>query len=91
MLDGWWLEGYDGLNGFAIGDLSEADDDDQADRRDAESLYRTLEEEIIPRFYDRDQDGIPRQWVAMMKHAIQTLVPAFSSDRMVAEYAERIY
>ena len=90
VLDGWWLEGFDGTNGFAIGGLSEANDD-EADRSDAASLYRTLEEEIISRFYDRAQDGVPRQWVAMMKRAIQTLVPAFSSDRMVAEYAERIY
>jgi starch phosphorylase len=90
VLDGWWLEGYDGNNGFAIGDLSELDDD-EADRRDAESMYRVLEEEIVPRFYDRDPDGIPRQWVRMMKRSIQTLVPAFSSDRMVAEYARRIY
>ena len=91
VLDGWWLEGYDTTNGFAIGDLSEAKDDDEADREDADSLYRTLEEEIIPRFYDRDRAGIPRRWVAMMKRAMQTLVPAFSSDRMVADYVERIY
>jgi len=91
VLDGWWLEGFDGTNGFAIGDLSEAGKDADADRQDAESLYRTLEEEIIPRFYDRDQNGIPRPWVAMMKRAIQTLVPAFSSDRMVADYVELIY
>jgi starch phosphorylase len=90
VLDGWWLEGYDGDNGFAIGDLTELDDD-EADRRDAESMYRVLEEEIVPCFYDRDPDGIPRQWVRMMKRSIQTLVPAFSSDRMVAEYARRIY
>jgi starch phosphorylase len=90
VLDGWWLEGYDGDNGFAIGDLSELADA-EADRRDAESMYRVLEEEIVPCFYDRDPDGIPRQWVRMMKRSIQTLVPAFSSDRMVAEYARRIY
>jgi len=54
-------------------------------------LYLTLEEEIIPRFYDRDGDDIPRGWIAMMKHSIETLVPAFDSDRMVAEYAARIY
>ncbi|HVS20488.1 MAG TPA: alpha-glucan family phosphorylase [Pyrinomonadaceae bacterium] len=90
VFDGWWLEGYDGQNGFAIGDLSELADD-EADRRDAESMYRVLEGEIVPRYYDRDADGIPRRWIAMMKRAIQTLVPAFNSDRMVAEYAERIY
>jgi starch phosphorylase len=90
VLDGWWLEGYDGSNGFAIGDLSELSDD-EADLQDAEAMYRILEEEMIPRFYDRDGDDIPRRWLAMMKRSIQTLVPAFNSDRMVAEYAERIY
>jgi glycogen phosphorylase len=90
VLDGWWMEGYDGENGFAIGDTSETESDG-TDARDAESLYQVLETEIVPRFYDRDAYGIPRSWIAMMKHSMKTLVPAFSSDRMVAEYAERIY
>ena len=90
VLDGWWLEGYDGDNGFAIGDLSEVSDD-EADATDAESMYRTLEQEIVPRFYERSGEGIPRRWVAMMKRSIQTLVPLFNSDRMVAEYVNRIY
>jgi starch phosphorylase len=90
VLDGWWLEGYDGDNGFAIGDLSELTPE-AADRGEAESMYRMLIEEVVPRYYDRDDQGIPRRWVAMMKRSIQTLVPLFSSDRMVAEYAERIY
>ena len=90
VLDGWWLEGYNSDNGFAIGDLS-GTSDAEADARDAESMYRTLEDEIIPRFYDRDANGIPHGWIAMMRRSIQTLVPCFSSDRMVAEYSERIY
>lgn len=90
VLDGWWLEGYDGDNGFAIGDLSELTPE-AADRSEAESMYRMLAEEVVPAYYDRDDQGIPRRWVAMMKRSIQTLVPLFSSDRMVAEYAERIY
>jgi len=90
VLDGWWLEGYDSDNGFAIGDLGELSDE-EADRRDAESAYRVLAEEVIARFYDRDKEGMPRRWIAMMKRSIQTLVPRFSSDRMVAEYVERIY
>jgi len=90
VLDGWWLEGYDGDNGFAIGDLTELTDD-EADRREAESFYRVLYEEVVSRFYEKDEQGIPRRWIAMMKRSIQTLVPLFSSDRMVAEYAERIY
>jgi len=90
VLDGWWLEGYDGDNGFAIGDLSELTPE-AADRNEAESMYAILTSEVVPRYYDRDGQDIPRRWVAMMKRSIQTLVPLFSSDRMVAEYAERIY
>jgi len=90
VLDGWWIEGYDGNNGFAIGNLG-GKEGNETDKADAESIYRVLEEEILPRFYDRDDEGIPRRWIAMMKHSIQTLVPNFDSDRMVAEYAERIY
>jgi starch phosphorylase len=90
VLDGWWLEAYDGDNGFAIGDLSELTPQ-AADRSEAESMYKVLTDEVVPRYYDRDDQNIPRRWVAMMKRSIQTLVPLFSSDRMVAEYAERIY
>ena len=90
VLDGWWLEAYDGDNGFAIGDLSKLTDE-EADRREAESMYTILTEEVAARYYDRDDQAIPRRWVAMMKRSIQTLVPLFSSDRMVAEYSERIY
>src|SRR5262249_9157123 len=90
VLDGWWREGYDGNNGFAIGDLTERSDA-ELDRSDAESMYRVLEQEIVPLFYERDEQGIPHRWIAMMKRSIQTLVPKFSSDRMVAEYVERIY
>jgi glycogen phosphorylase len=89
VLDGWWIEGYDGHNGFIVGNAAEAET--ETDATHAASLYLTLEEEIIPCFYDRDLNGIPRRWLAMMKHSIETLVPAFDSDRMVAEYAERIY
>jgi starch phosphorylase len=90
VLDGWWLEGYDGDNGFAIGDLSEVSDTEM-DQEDSESMYRVLAEEVVPRFYDRDENGLPLRWIAMMKRSIETLVPRFSSDRMVAEYVERIY
>jgi starch phosphorylase len=90
VLDGWWIEGYDGDNGFAIGDVSQLPDSEM-DRLDAESMYRVLAEEVIPRFYERDADGIPRRWIGMMKRSIEGLVPRFSSDRMVAEYCERIY
>jgi starch phosphorylase len=90
VLDGWWLEGYNGQNGFAISDVSEMTDE-EADRQDAASMFEVLESEVIQRFYERDAADIPRAWVAMMKSAVQTLAPAFNSDRMVAEYAEKIY
>jgi glycogen phosphorylase len=91
ILDGWWLEAYDGSNGFAIGGSIEAGETADVDDADAESLYRVLEEEVVPLYYTKDERGLPAKWIAMMKHAIKTLVPAFNSDRMVAEYAERIY
>ncbi len=89
VLDGWWLEGYDGSNGFAIGSGVESSND--VDASDAESLYRTLEQDVVPLYYDRDGEGLPRKWIWMMKRSITTLGPEFNSDRMVAEYARRIY
>jgi starch phosphorylase len=91
ILDGWWLEAYDGSNGFAIGNGDDATDVGLIDAGDAESLYRVLEEEVIPTYYDRDNSGLPYRWVAMMKHAIKTLAPRFNSDRMVEDYARKIY
>jgi glycogen phosphorylase len=90
VLDGWWLEGFDGTNGFAISDLSEVSEE-VADREDAASMYRVLEQEVIPQFYERDSEDLPRRWLALMKGSIRTLVPAFNSDRMVADYADKIY
>jgi glycogen phosphorylase len=91
ILDGWWIEGYGGANGFAIGDLSATEDTDKMDARDAESLYRVLEEEVVPLYYKRDAANMPHGWVEMMKRSIATLVPLFNSDRMVQEYATKIY
>ncbi|HEV7681479.1 MAG TPA: alpha-glucan family phosphorylase [Pyrinomonadaceae bacterium] len=90
-LDGWWLEGYDGTNGFAVGADTTAIVDDEVDASDAESLYRVLEQQVVPLYYDRDLDGLPHKWIAMMKNSIATLVPEFNSNRMVEEYARRIY
>jgi starch phosphorylase len=90
VLDGWWLEGYDGTNGFAIGNEIEATETADVDAGDAESLYRILEQEVVPLYYDQEK-GLPRKWIAMMKRSMATLVPEFNSDRMVAEYARRIY
>lgn len=91
ILDGWWPEGYDGTNGWAIGDMHVEGENHEEDLRDAESLYELLEKQVVPAYYERDERGIPRRWVAMMKRAIETLVPAFNSDRMVQEYAQKIY
>lgn len=90
ILDGWWLEGYDGTNGFAIGNGVDNGDTVVIDAADAESLYRTLEQEVVPLYYNRER-GLPRHWIAMMKRAIQTLAPQFNSTRMVEEYARKIY
>lgn len=95
ILDGWWMEGYDGANGFAVGGPAAAaksdSDSESVDALDAASLYEVLEQEVIPRYYDQDAEGLPRRWISMMKHAIETLVPEFNSDRMVRDYAEQIY
>lgn len=96
VLDGWWCEGYQakdgkGYNGWAIGQDLSSGDQAQQDARDAASLYRLLEEDIIPLYYDRGTDGIPHGWVAMMKASIQTCAPRFNSDRMVAEYVTTMY
>jgi glucan phosphorylase len=91
VLDGWWIEGYDGTNGFAIGDTVEGNESAEVDESDAQSLYRALEDVVVPLYYERDAEGIPRRWVQMMKRSIETLVPAFNSDRMVEEYVREIY
>jgi starch phosphorylase len=91
ILDGWWAEAYDGLNGFAIGDSTVHVLVDEQDKRDAESLYQTLEKEVIPLYYDRDEQGVPRGWVYRMKRAIQTLGWRFNTDRMVMDYTRECY
>jgi starch phosphorylase len=91
ILDGWWPEGHDGTNGWAIGDMEIEGEAHDENSRDAESFYQLLEEEVVPAYYERDERGVPHRWVKMMKRTIETLVPAFNSDRMVQEYAQKIY
>lgn len=92
VLDGWWREGYNGSNGWAIGEDRDYDNPDEQDRADAESLYDILENQIIPLYYrERSSDGLPGDWIARMKESIRTLSPQFSVRRMVKEYAERMY
>ena len=93
ILDGWWCEGYDGENGWAIGSGEEYADNNLNYQDDVESraLYELLEKEVLPMFYQRGSDGLPRQWIKRMKKSISTLVPAFNTNRMVEEYAEKCY
>lgn len=91
VLDGWWAEAYDGNNGFAIGKGSHHVSDEITDRRDTESLYRTLENEVIPMYYSRDVDGLPREWIKMMMNSISSLAWRFSAHRMVMDYTRNCY
>ncbi|HXG47876.1 MAG TPA: alpha-glucan family phosphorylase, partial [Methylomirabilota bacterium] len=91
ILDGWWREGYDGTNGFAIGDDSHPDSIEEQDRRDSANTYKVLTEQVIPTFYDRDEFGIPRKWIQMIRRAMVTLVPKFTTWRMVQEYTRNYY
>jgi starch phosphorylase len=92
VLDGWWPEGFDGQNGWAIGDgASEHAEEEEQDRLDAEALYTVLEQQVVPTYYDRDAGGMPRAWATMMKRAIVTIAPRFSSGRMVRDYVDLAY
>jgi starch phosphorylase len=87
ILDGWWLEGYNGHNGWAFG--SEAGDN--RDARDAAAIYEILEQQVVPLFYKTDDDGVPQEWVQLMKNAIKSTAARFSARRMVKEYAQKCY
>ena len=91
ILDGWWAEAYNGKNGWAIGEEREYHDANVQAEADSLSLYELLENEIIPTYYERGSDGIPHQWIAIMKEAIRTCLPNFSMRRMVKEYTTRFY
>jgi starch phosphorylase len=91
VLDGWWAEAYDGLNGFAIGIGRAHSNMDVHDSRDGEDLYRVLREEVIPLYYQRDRDGLPRGWIKRMKRTIRTLGWRFNADRMVMDYTLQYY
>ncbi|MGH9342346.1 MAG: alpha-glucan family phosphorylase [Terriglobia bacterium] len=91
VLDGWWAEGYDGLNGFAIGNGKTHSNTDLQDGRDGDDLLRVLGDEVIPLYYQRDQNGLPLLWIKRMKRAIRTLGWRFNADRMVMDYALKCY
>jgi starch phosphorylase len=91
VLDGWWAEAYDGSNGFAIGRGRTHSNMDVHDSRDGEDLYRALKEEVIPLYYQRDRDGLPRGWIKRMKRTIRTLGWRFNANRMVMDYTLKCY
>ncbi|MCZ6698158.1 MAG: alpha-glucan family phosphorylase, partial [Planctomycetota bacterium] len=91
ILDGWWPEAFDGTNGWAIGDDRSYDDQEYQDRVDAASLLDQLESELVPTFYDRGSDGLPRAWIRRMKASMRVCCGRFSANRMVREYVDRLY
>jgi starch phosphorylase len=91
VLDGWWNEGYEGDNGWAIGDRESDPDEAAQDWRDAGDLYRLLEEEIVPSYYQRDANGLPTRWLKVMRRAMASAVWNFSTTRMLHEYTELLY
>jgi starch phosphorylase len=91
VLDGWWVEGYDGENGWAIGAGEEYTDLTYQDDVESRSIYDLLEQEIVPLFYTRSSDGLPRGWLKRMKRSMSTLCPVFNTGRMLAEYMTTCY
>ncbi len=91
ILDGWWAEGYAPDRGFAIGEDAQAESEEAQDAADAEALYAVLEQHVLPAYYGRDSDGLPRRWIGMMRTSIAELGRDFGTNRMVAEYVERLY
>ncbi len=91
VLDGWWDEGYTGDNGWAIGGREMDPDEAAQDWSDAQDLYRLLEEDLIPRYYDRDAAGVPKRWLDVMRRSMATSLWRFSTTRMLHEYTEQLY
>ncbi len=91
ILDGWWVEGYAGNNGWAIGEERVGASSEDQDHHDAESLYHTLEQEIVPAFYEKGESGLRHRWIQIMKASIASVVSQFSAHRMVRDYVETTY
>ena len=91
IMDGWWREGYDGTNGFAIGGDDHPSSIEAQDKQDSANLFKALTEEVIPTFYNRDDRGIPRQWIQRIRRAMSTLVPRYDTWRMVQDYTRLYY
>ena len=91
ILDGWWNEGCNGDNGWAIGDPPENLEPQNDDSADANALYELLEEQVVPLYYERGYDGLPHGWIEMAKESLRSIVPQYSASRMLKEYVERLY
>ncbi len=91
ILDGWWPEGYNGENGWAIGGEQSLPNEDEQDAADSETLFNLLEKEIVPLYYNRDEKDLPRAWIGRMKESIATLTPQFSTRRMLKDYVNQMY
>jgi starch phosphorylase len=91
VLDGWWDEGYNGTNGWAIGGRETNPDEGAQDWADAQDLYLLLENEIVPMYYDRDRRGLPKRWLDMMRNSMASTIWQFSTSRMLQEYVEQLY
>ena len=89
--DGWWAEGFTGSNGWLIDAGTAHDDQGRQDAADVEALYRLLEEQVVPTFYNRDANGVPHAWIRIVKESIRTVMPRFSARRMVKDYVEAMY
>jgi starch phosphorylase len=89
--DGWWAEGFNGQNGWLIEGGVSSDDPSTADAADAEALYRLLEEQIVPAFYTRDERQVPRAWVRVVREAMRSNLPRFSTRRMLKQYVTEMY
>jgi glycogen phosphorylase len=89
--DGWWYEGYNGRNGWNIGDGVVPSGPEEEDRIDAESLYSLLEQEVVPLFYERDRNGVPHGWIRVVKEAIRSVVPVYCARRMLKDYTSQLY
>jgi starch phosphorylase len=89
--DGWWAEGFSGSNGWLIEGLPSGGSQDEVDEADANALYTLLEEQVVPTFYDRDAKDIPRAWLRTVKEAIRTVMPVYTTRRMMKQYADDLY
>ncbi len=89
--DGWWQEGYNGKNGWSLGESPDSFNPTEEDKKDAEALYQLLEKEAVPLYFDRDRSGVPHGWVRMIKESISSIMPVFNSRRMFKQYVEQMY